>query len=330
VGWPLEQTFGVDAGAGVSAQRFVALAPDGAVLLYWNATAEVARYETSTGRPMPLLELGFPACRCSQSRYVAGITSANHLRVYDLSSGTTLLDLPDKRASALCFSGDGTQIMLAHANAITTYEIATGKQKRSMATPLWPLAYAKHGNRFVAFQPEGLAGGGATVLADAVDGRVTAVLNHLGSISTPTHAFFSDSSDQLAIVRPTYAEVVRSVRPEELQSLLNSGSAEIANVEALPPIAAPVAKPAPLIEKFSYEGGYFGKFTTNRPAFWREGKTGTDIRFYFEEIERDGSHIMLKDSGRSFMIEIPTQGGMSRLSPDEGVTWRELYEVRKE
>ena len=44
----------------------------------------------------------------------------------------------------------------------------------------------------------------------------------------------------------------------------------------------------------------------------------------------DDRVVLIKDVGRNFTIEFPLEGGESRLSSDDGKSWRELYEVRKE
>ena len=52
--------------------------------------------------------------------------------------------------------------------------------------------------------------------------------------------------------------------------------------------------------------------------------------FFFEELKRENGVILLRDPSRAFRIELPINGGMSRLSPDDGVKWQNLYKVRKE
>ncbi len=92
----------------------------------------------------------------------------------------------------------------------------------------------------------------------------------------------------------------------------------------------PVFNESACFERYVYDGGYFGKISTNSPARWKEGKTDSAAAFYFEEVKRDSRAILLKDAGRGFTIEIPIKGGQSRLSADDGKTWLKLYDVRKE
>ena len=238
--WRLEKAFEVAAPPGDPlrdnlAPRFAVLDPEAHVLLYWSHTAEATYYNTLDGKPVGHLELGVVAVRSSDGRRVAAMTPTDRLRVYALASGKTLLDLGIGSASALCFSADGSRIVAAQTNMLTTYDIASGSALSSVRSPLEPLAYPPRGNRFLAFQPEGLGSAGALVLADTADARATAVINRSGSRFTP--AFFSDSGEQLAIVRSRWhAEVVRSLRPEDLSTILSTPSPQAGDApQPLPP-----------------------------------------------------------------------------------------------
>lgn len=92
----------------------------------------------------------------------------------------------------------------------------------------------------------------------------------------------------------------------------------------------PVAGNEVIVEKYAYEGGYFGRLASGPTIEWKEGKTGSATAFYFEEIRRDGELIVLKDASRQFTVQFPIKGGTSKLSADDGKTWQTLYEVRKE
>jgi hypothetical protein len=52
--------------------------------------------------------------------------------------------------------------------------------------------------------------------------------------------------------------------------------------------------------------------------------------FSFEELKRDSEVILLRDASRRFRIELPIEGGMSKLSPDDGANWQNLYTVWKD
>ena len=85
-----------------------------------------------------------------------------------------------------------------------------------------------------------------------------------------------------------------------------------------------------VLEKYGYDGGFFGRISTNQPARWKEVKSDSTAVFYFEEEKRNADFILLKDASRNFKFQIPVGGGDSRLSTDGGANWRVLYPVRKE
>jgi hypothetical protein len=85
-----------------------------------------------------------------------------------------------------------------------------------------------------------------------------------------------------------------------------------------------------LSEKFSYAGGFFGKMSSKGPSQWKEVKTGSIDAYYFDELKRDAKVILLRDASRNMTIELPINGGQSRFSTDDGVTWHDLYSVRKQ
>jgi hypothetical protein len=243
--WPIESAFEVDAPTGNGwTARFAVLDPDARALLYWSSHTTVMRYDTSDGKPLGSLELG-PVCAHSRDgSRVAAVSPTGRLRVYDISSGDTVVDLGGKAASALCFSADGSRLVAAQADTLTAYDIASGHPLSSVHSPLIPLAYPSRGNRFLAFQPDTSGNGGSVVLADTTDARVAAVLNRAGDTFTP--AFFSDSGDQLALVRDRwYAEVVRSLRPDELSAVLNTGVPATAEIQSLPPTNIVTTAPVP-------------------------------------------------------------------------------------
>ena len=51
---------------------------------------------------------------------------------------------------------------------------------------------------------------------------------------------------------------------------------------------------------------------------------------YFDEVQRDAKVILLKDAGRGMTVELPINGGQSRFSTDDGASWHNLYQVRKQ
>jgi hypothetical protein len=246
--WPIASAFELDAPTcnGWSS-RFAALAPDATALLYWSSATTVTRYDPRDGKALGTLELGLVSARSRDGRRVAAVSPAGRLRVYDIVSGDRLLDLVTHPASALCFSTDGSRLVAAETNMLRTYDIASARELSSFQSPLLPLAYPSKGNRFLAFEPDVAGADGSLVLADTSDGRVVSVLNRAGSTFTP--AFFSNSGEQLALVYGRWnAEVIRSLHPDELSSVLTASLPETMDVQSLtptnivtsPPVAAAI------------------------------------------------------------------------------------------
>ena len=52
--------------------------------------------------------------------------------------------------------------------------------------------------------------------------------------------------------------------------------------------------------------------------------------FHFKEQKPDNAVILLKDDSRNVTVQMQINGAMSKLSIDDGVTWRDLYELQKE
>jgi len=245
VAWAIVKAFEVDAPtADPFSKRFVALSPDARVLLYWNSASTVMRYDTRDGKPLGSLELGLVSARSRDSGRVAASSPTGQLRVYDLASGKTLMDLTGKPASALCFSTDGSRLVASQADMLTTYDVASSRELSSVHSPLLPLAYPSKGNRFLAFQADASGNSGSLVLADTADARVAAVISRAGTPFTP--AFFSDSGDQLALVPNRFnAEVVRSLRPDELSTVLGPRSLELPKLQSLPATNLVTVAPVP-------------------------------------------------------------------------------------
>jgi hypothetical protein len=238
-GWPIQNAFQVDAPTAVysglapgSVPRFLALDPDARALLYWNSTTTVTRYDATDGKPLGQLELGQVSARSRDGRRVAAISPAGRIRVYDLGTGDTVLDQQGKPASGICFSADGSRLVASQEGMINTYDVPSGRTLSSVASSLIPLAYPSQGNRLLAFQPDHTGIGGSVVLADTGDAHVAAVLSRAGSSFTP--AYFSDSGNQIAISSRFNAEIVRSLRPEELPAVLNTSLPKTVEIPALP------------------------------------------------------------------------------------------------
>lgn len=73
--------------------------------------------------------------------------------------------------------------------------------------------------------------------------------------------------------------------------------------------------------RFNYSDGSFRL----EDGTWRE-YNGTQPRFSFVEVSRDGARFTIFDSSRSMYLRLPMTGGVCDWSTDR-VTWRELYTV---
>jgi hypothetical protein len=219
----------------------VAIDPDARALLYWDSITTVTRYDLRDGKPLGQMELGLVGARSRVGRRVAAVSPAGRIRVYDLSTGDTILDQQSKPASGLCFSADGSRMAASQDGTLNVYDVSSGRVLSSLPSPLVHLAYPSKGNCFIAFQPDEAGAGGADVLADTADAHVVAVL--VPSANDFASAFFSDSGDQIAFVADrSDASVIRSLRPEDLPAVLNAGIPDIASIQPLEP--ANIATPA--------------------------------------------------------------------------------------
>jgi len=245
--WPIKSAFEIDAPTVTGwSPHLASLDPDARALLYWSSADTVMRYDPRDGKPLGSLELGHITARSRDGRRVAAVSRTGRLFVYDVASGNTVLDLAGTRPSALCFSADGSRLVAAQDDWLTIYDAVTGQPLSSVRSSLKPLAYPSKGNRFLAFQPDTSGTGGSVVLADTADARVVAVLNRAGSAFTP--AFFSDSGDQLAMVRNRwYAEIVRSLHPDELAAVLGTRLPETPEIQPLTPTNIVTTAPVPVV-----------------------------------------------------------------------------------
>ena len=242
--WPIQNAFQLEApNCFISIPRFVAIDPDARTLLYWDSITTVTRYDLRDGKPLGQMELGLVSARSRDGRRVAAVSPAGRIRVYDLSTGETILDQPSKPASGLCFSADGSRLAASQGGMLDVYDVSSGRVLSSLPSPLVPLAYPSRGNCFIAFQPDEAGAGGADVLADTADAHVVAVL--VPAASDFASAFFSDSDDQIAFVpNRSEASVIRSLRPEDLPAVLNAGIPDIASIQSLEPANIAAAAPA--------------------------------------------------------------------------------------
>ncbi len=85
--------------------------------------------------------------------------------------------------------------------------------------------------------------------------------------------------------------------------------------------------PGAELETLRHAGGAFERRRTHEQTYWIERDAAGEPRYTFREVREEGGVAMAYDRGRGITIELPLGGGRSRLSTDEGATWRLLYEV---
>ncbi len=294
--WPIRNAFEVDEPTyNGFTPRFLAMDPDARALLFWDSSTTVTRYDPSNGKRLGTLELGVMSARSRDGRRVAAVSPSGRIHVYDVATGDTVLDQQSKPASGLCLSADGSSLVASQNDRINVYDVSSGQILSSLPSPLVPLAYPSRGNRFLAFQPDETGQGGSVVLADTSDASIAAVLDRAGTSFTP--AFFSDSGDQIAIVHNRWsAQVIRSLRPEELPAVLNTGLPENAKIQSLKPAdivtTAPAADASESAEILSADDipalqSHLGDLVTiqGQVRNCRLVQTGSAANIYFEGAE---------------------------------------------
>jgi hypothetical protein len=93
------------------------------------------------------------------------------------------------------------------------------------------------------------------------------------------------------------------------------------------PDGNPVVKPPRVMEKYTYGGGSFVRYSRDGDSEWVESKDDGSAEFHFVETSRDKSWIHLLDAGRNMRLRLPVGDGMCAWSTDGGKTWHGLYRV---
>jgi hypothetical protein len=83
------------------------------------------------------------------------------------------------------------------------------------------------------------------------------------------------------------------------------------------------------VEQYDYQGGSFVRIKSAKAAHWLELKAGSPEVYHFDEKSRDTSTISLNDPVRGYRIELPIEGGQSRISADNGSSWNPLYPLKR-
>ncbi len=95
------------------------------------------------------------------------------------------------------------------------------------------------------------------------------------------------------------------------------------------PDGRPVVEPPEEVERYTYNGGQFIKYSSDNDSYWLEAKTDNSAQYRFREKSRDQTWINLYDAGRNMTLRLPAHGGMCEWSVDDGKTWHPIYRVSR-
>ena len=84
-----------------------------------------------------------------------------------------------------------------------------------------------------------------------------------------------------------------------------------------------------ILARYIYDNGEFIRYQNSAGTFWREVLKSPVYTYYFGESSVTNSSYYFSDLSRNVRIEMPIAGGLSRISVDNGRTWRDLYYVSK-
>jgi TPR repeat protein/tRNA A-37 threonylcarbamoyl transferase component Bud32 len=218
----------------------------------------------------------------------------------------------------------------AHSRLISIYSSGVGVDKNIAEARAWRIKAAEKGDAntlnglawelATASNPDLRDGSNAVVLAERavkMTGRTNdANLDTLAAAYAEARDFIKAAAAQNeAISLLTNEAAIKSFKSR--LSLYESGQ----------PYHEPTITEQGFTEKYSYATGYFSKMADKEN--WKEqGPDG--VAFSFVEIKRDGGTIVIKDPSRNMLLQLPTIGGMAKWSTDDGLSWNDLFEVRKE
>jgi hypothetical protein len=95
------------------------------------------------------------------------------------------------------------------------------------------------------------------------------------------------------------------------------------------PNGEPVVKPAKIVEKYTYNGGAFTKYSRDGKSEWVESKSDASAELRFVETGRDREWITIFDASRDMKVRLHVGGGECSWSTDDGKTWNRIYHVEK-
>jgi hypothetical protein len=144
------------------------------------------------------------------------------------------------RPSGLCFSTDGSMLLVLENGTLHCHDLSVGKEIWTRPSRVYPLAWPTQGDRFIGFRED--SRGGSVVLTDTESGEAVASLN-LGA-EFASDAFFAPSGGELMLVFNRWrAEVLRNTSPDELMADLRRPEQVYRQPVARPtqPLPSPVA-----------------------------------------------------------------------------------------
>jgi tetratricopeptide (TPR) repeat protein len=207
------------------------------------------------------------------------------------------------------------KILLQEAGNLIEVESPVPPDPQTLNTVAWqlatsPLSQQRNGKRAVAL---------AEQAAKITNRKDPLILDTLA-------AAYAEAGD--------YPKAVNAQREAVALSLDASAKQELAGrlklYETSTPYRGPQTRVQRFVEKYSYQSGYFAKYARQDRDLWKECMVNSPKVYYFDELQRDQEFIILRDASRNFRVQIPVQGGMSKLSMDDGNSWRKLYDLQKE
>jgi len=206
------------------------------------------------------------------------------------------------------------KILLEEAGTLIEIESLIPSDTETLNQIAWqlatsPMAKRRNGKKAVALAEK------AALITNRKDPLILDTL-------AAAHAEVGDYSKAVSVLREAVALAPDAAKPEL--------AVRLQLYDARTPYHGQQIQVQRFTEKYSYHGGYFAKYALQHLDLWKECITNSPEAYYFEELQRDQEFIVLRDASRKFRVQLPVKSGMSKLSMDDGESWRNLYEVLKE
>ena len=216
--WAIANQFELDVPPPMNgwARRLTVLDPAGNTLLYTSSYSQSVRYSVASGQKLNAFATAGWVTRTSDGKLLAGIDEEGNLFLTDVSTGRcTDLAGGYKGIKGICFSADGSHLVVYLTAQIHCHEVATGRELWVRKARIIPLAWpAEGGDRYVGYR-EDRGRGGSIVLADTETCEPVALLSSSGEFAS--EAYFSPSGRELMLNFSRWrADVLRLISPEQL------------------------------------------------------------------------------------------------------------------